>query len=134
MRSFIAAATALLAVASAAPTKRENNFTGDLTYYDVGLGSCGITNGPGDAIVALAVDMMQNGANPNANPLCGQTITISYNGVQTQATIVDTCQACATDDLDASTSLFSTVAPNGDGRVHGVSWWFNSTPDGSRPS
>ena len=29
--------------------------------------------------------------------------------------------------IDLSPSLFEAVAPNGDGRVHGVEWWFNSS-------
>jgi expansin (peptidoglycan-binding protein) len=65
---------------------------------------------------------MNNGANPNANPLCGKTINIYYNGNVHQARIFDTCPTCAEGSLDLSPSLFQAVAPNGDGRVHGVSW------------
>ncbi|KAI7518438.1 hypothetical protein KC331_g21208 [Hortaea werneckii] len=70
---------------------------------------------------------MDNGANPNANPLCGQYITISYQGSTHQAKVVDTCPGCEDAAIDLSPSLFEAVAPNGDGRVHGVEWWFNSS-------
>lgn len=93
-------------------------FTGDMTYYTPGLGSCGITNSGSDPIVALSISMMKNGANPNNNPKCGTRINI-YNpstGNTHQATVVDTCVGCADNDIDVSPSLFRAVAPNGNGR------------------
>jgi len=111
--------------ASAAPSS-SNVYNGDITYYDVGMGSCGHTSTADQSIVAIPHGMMNNGANPNANPLCGQTITISYNGAKHIATIVDTCMGCDGAAIDLSTSLFQAVAPSGDGRVHGVDWWFNN--------
>ncbi len=68
--------------------------------------------------------MMNNPANPNNNPVCGTQINI-YNpntGSTTQATIVDTCAACAYEDIDVSPSVFETVAPDGNGRVMGIDW------------
>lgn len=99
---------------------------GEMTYYTPGLGSCGETSSEADDVVALAVDMMANGANPNLNPKCGQSITIEYQGRQHQAKVMDTCYACATNDIDISPPLFGSVAPSGDGRVTGVKWWFNN--------
>lgn len=69
--------------------------------------------------------MMNNPPNPNDNPLCGTTISI-YNpatGGTTPATIVDTCEGCAYEDIDVSPSVFEQVDPNGlsDGRI-GVTW------------
>ena len=77
---------------------------------------------------ALSVAMMANGANPNTNPKCGKTIHLfnPTTGSSTKATIVDTCQACAYADVDLSDSLFVTVAPDGDGRVSGIQWSFDS--------
>ena len=102
-------------------------FTGDITYYTPGTGSCGGTNGPNDAIVALAEDMMapHNGANPNTNILCNKMITISYGGQTAQAKIVDTCPGCAGADLDLSPSLFKVFADLTVGRVSGVKWSYD---------
>ncbi|KAL6722177.1 hypothetical protein ACLMJK_001284 [Lecanora helva] len=36
--------------------------------------------------------------------------------------VVDTCMGCAFEDIDVTDALFSKVAPNGDGRVHGIEW------------
>lgn len=104
-----------------------NTYSGDITYYTPGLGSCGVTNSDSDSIVALAHDMMEaeGVANPNDNPLCGKSITISYGGKTAQATIEDTCPGCAHGSLDLTPSLFQVFAPLGTGRVSGVEWWYN---------
>ena len=39
-----------------------------------------------------------------------------------EATVVDTCMGCKAEDIDVSPALFKAVAPNGDGRVHGIAW------------
>merc|ERR1712039_764814 len=115
------------APASTADSAPGTTYTGDITHYSPGLGSCGWTSSSSDAIVAIAHGIMDNGANPNNNPLCGQYITISYQGSTHQAKVVDTCPGCEDAAIDLSPSLFEAVAPNGDGRVHGVEWWFNSS-------
>lgn len=101
--------------------------TGDITYYAPGLGSCGITNSASDHIVALAADMMlpMDPPNPNDNPLCGRSITISYGGKTAVATIEDTCPGCSGASLDLTPSLFQIFEPLAVGRVSGVEWWYN---------
>lgn len=88
-------------------------------------GSCGWTNKNSQNVVALDHRIMKNGANPNNNPLCGRHIKITYQGSSHTAKIVDTCMGCVPGAIDVSQELFNKVAPNGDGRVHGVSWYFN---------
>ena len=65
--------------------------------------------------------MMQNPPNPNDNPLCGTAIQIRNptTGTTYSATIVDTCEGCADEDIDVSPSVFEAVDPNGlaDGRI-----------------
>lgn len=122
--------TTAAAQSAAAPAAKAGSGTGantgDMTYYDVevGLGSCGLPGKNSESLVALAPADMANGANPNANPHCGKTINIYYNGAVTTATVHDTCPGCATGSIDVTDTLFAKVAPNGDGRVHGVSWSF----------
>ncbi|MCJ1230236.1 hypothetical protein MMC12_006908 [Toensbergia leucococca] len=107
-------------------------YKGSLTHYTPGLGSCGMPSLPTDNIVALSTGMMQNAANPNANSVCWMHITIGHHGRYFDATVVDTCEGCDYEDLDVSSSLFEKVAPEGDGRVEGVEWWFDAG-DGGRP-
>ena len=103
-------------------------YSGDMTYYTPGLGSCGITNTESDLIVALSQDIMQNSGSPNNNNQCGSQISIWNPSNPSQgytATVVDTCIGCSMYDIDVSPALFKLVAPNGDGRVHGVDWGGN---------
>lgn len=103
-------------------------YTGDITHYEVGLGSCGTINTNNQDVVALSVAMMANGGNPNTNRKCQTQITLvnPTDGSHTSATVVDTCQACAYGDVDLSPSLFDTMAPTGNGRVHQIQWEFDS--------
>jgi len=90
-----------------------------LTYYAVGLGSCGYTNTDDQAVVALAADMIDKATD------CGRMITINYNGVSKTAMIVDTCPGCAGASLDLSQSLFEDFASTDVGRIHGATWSYN---------
>lgn len=104
------------------------SYTGDLTYYDPGLGACGWQNTAADHIVAISeaiFDSYDNG-NPNNNPLCGKMITITgADGAPYQAKIVDRCPGCDEGSLDLTPDFFKVVVPNGDGRVHNVEWSFD---------
>ncbi|KAH0543045.1 hypothetical protein GP486_008596, partial [Trichoglossum hirsutum] len=65
--------------------------SGDLTYYEAGLGSCGMTNnGATDSVVALAHEFMEQGP----GQYCGRTITISRGGKTTTAIVRDKCEGC----------------------------------------
>lgn len=101
-------------------------FRGDATFYTPSMGSCGITSSESDQVVALAVSMMGNPANPNQNPKCGGKISIFHprTGKIHLATIVDTCYSCKHEDIDLSPSVFDWLAPSGQGRVYGVEWRF----------
>jgi len=116
--------------ASSGSSPSGTTHTGDITYYAPGLGSCGVTNGPSDHIVAMAENVMvaamdAAGTSTNDNPLCGKSITISYGGKTATATIEDTCPGCAGYSLDLTPTLFEEFATLGTGRVSGVEWWYN---------
>lgn len=120
------AAPAAPTAASSSGSSGQGQYSGDITYYDVsvGTGSCGWQGSNSDNLVAIASDVMQNGPNPNDNPKCGQTINIYYNGNTHTGTVYDTCPTCDGGSIDLTQELFNQVAPDGDGRVHGVSWSF----------
>lgn len=94
--------------------------TGRMTYYDPGLGACGIFSTAGEAIVALGHDLW-TAANPNNDPLCGKTITINYGGQTATARVVDKCMSCTANDIDVSPTVFQHFAELATGVVT-VEW------------
>lgn len=87
-----------------------SSHTGDLTYYDVGLGACGFDdNGLDESenIVALSHEMM--GTQSNGNPYCNRKVVIKANGKSVTATVRDKCMGCAFNDIDVSKKAFLDV-------------------------
>lgn len=102
--------------------------SGDLTYYDVGLGACGETNGDDDMIVSVSHflwDEIQEGGNPNTNSLCGRKIRVRRDGSEgsVDVTVVDRCTGCEPADLDLSPAAFEKLAKKAEGRVTGTWSW-----------
>lgn len=60
-----------------AASSSSSYYSGDGTYYDVGLGSCGFENINSQMVAALNAPQMQNRENPNKNPLCGKAIKVT---------------------------------------------------------
>lgn len=107
--------------------------SGQATWYNPGLGSCGITNTNNDFIVAVPKQMYDtwpgHTANPNLNPICGKAITASYNGKSIRVTVTDRCEACIGNDLDFTPGAFQAlIGPLSLGRVSGMTWqWADGT-------
>ncbi|KAJ8110714.1 hypothetical protein ONZ43_g5804 [Nemania bipapillata] len=89
-------------------------FSGDMTYYNPGLGACGETNGNNDAVVALSAARSGD---------CGKQIKIQHDGKTATATVVDKCAGCAEDSIDVSPAVFQQLAELSEGRVQ-VTWEF----------
>ncbi|KAJ9642323.1 hypothetical protein H2199_004703 [Coniosporium tulheliwenetii] len=105
------------------------SYTGELTWYVTGMGSCGIVSGSTEPIVAVShvlYDATKVDGNPNHNTICGKKISIEYAGKSHVATVVDRCEGCKEGDLDLSNGFFNTVTNFGDGRVGGAKWSFIS--------
>ncbi|KAI7148664.1 hypothetical protein KC343_g15739 [Hortaea werneckii] len=121
-----------------------DTFTGDLTYYQPGLGACGVTSTEDDFIVALshvlfdaAGSSTDAGGNSNENPLCGRMLRATRYNEEANAQrsvdlrVVDRCTGCEVDDLDTSLKAFERLAPSASGRVD-VSWaWLQPFQTGS---
>lgn len=103
-------------------------YTGEMTYYGLGLGSCGIVSAPGDYIVAVGASLFDSYAvadNSNKNQLCGKWVHIhGTDGKTYKAQIVDRCPGCQSVDLDTSKELFDAATNRADGRAYGVQWSF----------
>ncbi|KII90846.1 hypothetical protein PLICRDRAFT_52549 [Plicaturopsis crispa FD-325 SS-3] len=97
------------------------------TFFAPGTGACGIFNTEADSIVAVSNQFFSTfpgaTANPNANPVCGKQIQITFGGKTVPATITDRCAGCAGEfDLDMSPAVFNQLADPAVGRIQGVSW------------
>jgi hypothetical protein len=79
------------------PTSNGGPYTGDLTYYDPGLGSCGITSTASEKICAVShvlFDATMISANPNTNPICGKKLRIRRGDRTVDVAVVDRCKLC----------------------------------------
>ncbi|KAL1997745.1 hypothetical protein VTN02DRAFT_904 [Thermoascus thermophilus] len=98
--------------------------SGDGTYYDTATSPsapsfCGTTNnGLTQNVVALPVGMIESSD-------CGRSITVTYGGKTSTATVVDKCMGCQGNSVDMSRHLFSSLADLAEGRIYDVKWWFN---------
>ncbi|EQL31154.1 hypothetical protein RJZ56_006457 [Blastomyces dermatitidis] len=113
------------------PSAHGGPYTGDLTYYDPGLGACGIESAAGEPVCAVSqylYDAVAVGTNPNANPLCGKRVRLRRAGRSVDVTVVDRCVGCQPNDIDVSLSVFTQLALEEQGRVD-VQWaWLEETP------
>ncbi|EPS97900.1 hypothetical protein FOMPIDRAFT_55210, partial [Fomitopsis schrenkii] len=99
------------------------------TWFQPGLGACGLENSASDLIVAVSTEIYDNypgytGGNPNKDPVCKKGITAKYKGHSVSVTVVDRCVGCATTDLDLSPAAFERLAPLSAGRIP-ISWNWN---------
>ncbi|KAI8640655.1 RlpA-like double-psi beta-barrel-protein domain-containing protein-containing protein [Parasitella parasitica] len=119
--------TAIVKLASKKKSKSSSSgdYSGDATYYNTGLGSCGWTSKESELIVALNIGQMDNGANSNNNPNCGRSITATGPKGSVTVKVVDTCPGCANGDLDLSPAAFERIADLTAGRVP-ISWSWSS--------
>ncbi|KAK5707229.1 hypothetical protein LTR17_020862 [Elasticomyces elasticus] len=121
-----------------------DSHTGDLTYYQPGLGACGITSDSTDSIVSVshiifdaAGSSSSQGGNSNNNPLCGQMLRASRYDEEAGADrsvdlkVVDRCTGCEPGDLDTSLGVFTRLAAEASGRVD-VTWaWLQPVATGT---
>ncbi|KAK7700746.1 hypothetical protein SLS57_011998 [Botryosphaeria dothidea] len=111
--------------------------TGDLTFYNPGLGACGETSTDNDDIVSLSWKIwneVQTGSDPNQVVLCGKKIRARRFNEDVSAersvdlTVVDRCTGCEPTDIDVSPGAFEKLAPIASGRVT-VTWaWLDAAP------
>jgi hypothetical protein len=102
------------------------SYSGDITYYALGMGSCGIDDSGKDHtdnIVAVSSQLM--GAQSNGNPMCGKTITIKANGKTIEAKVHDKCPSCAMGDIDGTEKMFVDLFGSLDAGRQKIEWWFN---------
>lgn len=100
-------------------------YQGDITYYAVGLGSCGYDDSGKDNtenIVALAGSLYTAMAGTD---LCNKTITIEANGKSVVGQVRDKCPPCTEGSIDVSEKIFMELFGSLDSGRSAVTWSFN---------
>ncbi|KAI0965462.1 RlpA-like double-psi beta-barrel-protein domain-containing protein-containing protein [Xylaria arbuscula] len=97
-------------------SERSQDFTGDITYYQPGLGACGETSTDSEAVVALSTSQYDGN--------CGKTMTITKDGKTATAKVVDKCMSCASGSIDVSSTVFQSLVDLSVGRTT-VTWSFD---------
>ncbi|GEQ68123.1 hypothetical protein JCM33374_g1790 [Metschnikowia sp. JCM 33374] len=110
----------------ASPTSSAGDgvFAGQATYYNPGMGACGMVSADSDFIVAVGDKLYESytpGGNPNENTLCGAKLIAHYEGKSVEVTVVDRCGSCSPNDLDLSPVAFAQIADQGLGRIN-LTW------------
>ncbi|PHH68869.1 hypothetical protein CDD80_7170 [Ophiocordyceps camponoti-rufipedis] len=101
-------------------------FSGQITYYTVGMGSCGFDDtGKDQTGNIVAISWAKMGTQSNGNPMCGQTISIHANGKTVQATVRDKCMGCSENNIDVNEKIFKELFGSLDGGRLPVTWSFN---------
>jgi len=104
-------------------------YTGQATWFDVGLGACGKWSQPSDFIVALDTPLYGYGS---PGPQCFKSVVIHGEGTCSVAVIMDECPSCAEGSLDMSKGLFESFTNLGVGEFP-ISWEYGSSCDGGQP-
>lgn len=103
-------------------------FIGRATFYNTGLGACGIVNSDDQPIVAISRDLFEkynpSSGNPNHNSLCGKKVEISWKGKTAYAFATDECPTCTDHALDCSPSVFEQLDNKDKGVLDGITWRF----------
>ncbi|GAB5589201.1 hypothetical protein Unana1_04101 [Umbelopsis nana] len=115
---FLAMVISCVLAAPAGTVERRSTFSGDGTYYTVGLGSCGKTNSDSQMVAALNAPQM------GSNKYCGKSATVTGPNGSVTVTIVDTCPECASGSLDLSPAAFQKIGDMSAGRIK-ISWVWN---------
>ncbi|KAF9259314.1 hypothetical protein L218DRAFT_947717 [Marasmius fiardii PR-910] len=104
-------------------------YTGAATWYNTGLGACGKTNNDNQLIAAVAAPIFDNypghTSNPNKNPICGKTATVTWGGKSVTVTIEDECPGCGSQGIDLSPAAFKKLASLDVGVLSGAKWTIN---------
>ncbi|CAM0138800.1 hypothetical protein VKS41_005988 [Umbelopsis sp. WA50703] len=106
---------------SSGGSSSSQSFSGDGTWFNPGLGSCGVTNSDDDMIAALNAPQMGSYPNPNQNPNCGKYAMVHGPKGSVRVRIEDTCPPCLKGSLDLSPAAFAKIADLSQGRIS-ITW------------
>ncbi|CAG8439362.1 1379_t:CDS:1 [Dentiscutata heterogama] len=94
---------------------RRGTYSGEGTFYAVGLGACGQVNNNEQMVAALPAQQFDHLTSKKA---CGSTAVVERGGKHVTVKIIDRCAGCQLGDIDLSPAAFQELASPKEGRVH----------------
>ncbi|CAG8611194.1 22518_t:CDS:1 [Dentiscutata erythropus] len=94
---------------------KRGTYSGDGTFYAVGLGACGHVNNNEQMVAALPAQQFDHLTRKRA---CGSTAVVERGGRRVTVRIIDRCAGCQLGDIDLSPAAFQEIASPKEGRVH----------------
>ncbi|EMD33037.1 expansin-like protein [Gelatoporia subvermispora B] len=120
------AATSVLSLGLLIASAAAQSGAGTLFNFVPGLGACGFTNTSDQFVASVSNTTFHSfpgaGANPNANPICTHNLTVSFNGTNVTAQIVDFAVGVPAENVGFSPAAFSEFADTSQGIVQNVTW------------
>ncbi|KAI0284086.1 RlpA-like double-psi beta-barrel-protein domain-containing protein-containing protein [Russula brevipes] len=109
--------------------------TGQATFFEPGVGACGLTNTGSELIAAVSSNVFATfvqvyifhfafGLTSVRRNVCGSSITVNFQGKSVTVQATDECPGCGDTDLDLSPAAFKLLADPSLGRIQ-VTWNFN---------
>ena len=120
MAFFVTILSLTISNVTALPLYRraDGSYSGEGTFYTVGLGSCGQTNSDTEMVAALSSSLMSSGDK------CGKQLTATSDTGSVTVTAVDTCPSCGEGDIDFSPAAFEKLGSLSEGRIS-IQWSFD---------
>lgn len=104
---------------------KKGYFKGLGTWYDIdkGITYCNSKHNNNESVVALSKWWFNNNKSGIDN-LCGEKINLKYKKIVTEATVVDQCCICDTNNIDMTPSLFNKFKNKDIGIFNNLEWEF----------
>ncbi|WP_395856914.1 cysteine/serine endopeptidase inhibitor [Cystobacter fuscus] len=119
--ALIITLAATAAVAATASVSFKGN--GKLSYYNAaGHGACGTQINAASELFAAVPSRYWTASNPTQDPLCEQSVLVTYKGKSIKVPVRDRCPGCSADKLDLGQPAFQELANLDVGVIKGASW------------
>ena len=116
------AASLPLGLATTASAEEKEPVAGKASYYEIsGVGACGDQIDPTTEPLVAAPASLWTTPNPNEDPLCAQSIKVTYDGTTITVPIKDKCPSCDGSHIDLGRAAFEQLADTSLGVID-VEW------------
>ncbi|RDX44875.1 hypothetical protein OH76DRAFT_1358784, partial [Lentinus brumalis] len=87
------------------------------TWFQPGMGACGVKSGKNDMVVAISAQIYDNGKH------CHERMRVQYKSKTIEVTVLDECPSCDATHIDLGQAAFEKLADKNLGLIP-VTWEF----------